>query len=195
MVPPSHACFWCHCRLQAGHLALPFWSAYNCSKAGLDILSECLRYELSDQGIAVVTVKPGPVRTPIWDKSRKKSQSVLDGMPAEMQQLYGATIDKVRHPDGCSGAATLLLCGSAYGTQGSPGRSDARLVHEWQASRVQHAPPRVQTLPRFVLSSGPAGCLTACSRVQHWQPCVVCVCVVADEQHGGNDRRDSHTCL
>lgn len=82
-------------------MALPFWSAYNCSKAGLDILSECLRYELSDQGIAVVTVKPGPAQTPIWDKARKKSQSVLDGMPAEMQQLYGATIDKVRHPDGC----------------------------------------------------------------------------------------------
>lgn len=79
----------------AGHLALPFWSAYNCSKAGLDRLSECLRYELADQGIAVVNVKPGPVRTPIWDKSRKKSQSVLDGMPAEMQPLYGATIDKM----------------------------------------------------------------------------------------------------
>jgi NAD(P)-dependent dehydrogenase (short-subunit alcohol dehydrogenase family) len=93
----------CHCCLKAGHLALPFWSAYNCSKAGLDMLSECLRYELADQGIAVVNVKPGPVRTPIWDKSRKKSQSVLDGMPAEMQPLYGSTIDKVIvcHPASC----------------------------------------------------------------------------------------------
>jgi NAD(P)-dependent dehydrogenase (short-subunit alcohol dehydrogenase family) len=59
------------------------------------MLSECLRYELSDQGISVVCVKPGPVVTPIWDKSRQKSQDVIAGMPAGLQQLYGPTLDKV----------------------------------------------------------------------------------------------------
>lgn len=83
------------CWLQAGHLALPFWSAYNVSKAGLDILSDCLRYELADQGIPVILVKPGPVLTPIWEKSRKKSLDVVDSMPQELQQLYGATLEKV----------------------------------------------------------------------------------------------------
>ena len=81
--------------LQAGHLPLPFWSAYNCSKAGLDILSDCLRYELAAQGIPVVLVKPGPVLTPIWQKARQKSERVMDGMPAEAHQLYGTTMDKV----------------------------------------------------------------------------------------------------
>lgn len=81
--------------MQAGHLALPFWSAYNVSKAGLDMLSECLRYELAAQGIPVVLVKPGPVLTPIWHKSREKSEMVLEGMPPEVQQLYGPTLDKV----------------------------------------------------------------------------------------------------
>lgn len=80
---------------QAGHLALPCWSAYNVSKAGLDILSDCLRYELAAQGIPVVCVKPGPVQTPIWGKSRSKSKAVLQDMPAEAHELYGATLSKV----------------------------------------------------------------------------------------------------
>lgn len=93
-VQSNHGLCMCCCP-QAGHLALPFWSAYNVSKAGLDMLSECLRYELADQGISVVCVKPGPVVTPIWDKSRQKSQDVMAVMPAGMQQLYGPTYDKV----------------------------------------------------------------------------------------------------
>jgi NAD(P)-dependent dehydrogenase (short-subunit alcohol dehydrogenase family) len=52
--------------VQAGHMALPFFSAYNASKAGLDILTDCLRYELQPQGVPVVLIKPGPVATPIW---------------------------------------------------------------------------------------------------------------------------------
>lgn len=81
--------------LQAGHLALPYWSAYNCSKAGLDILTDCLRYELAAQGIPVVLVKPGPVLTPIWQKSRQRSQAAFEGMPPAAQQLYGPSMDKV----------------------------------------------------------------------------------------------------
>lgn len=81
---------------QAGHLALPCWSAYNVSKAGLDILSDCLRYELAAQDIPVILIKPGPVKTPIWGKSRAKSEAVTQNMPAEAQQLYGSTLNKVR---------------------------------------------------------------------------------------------------
>jgi short-subunit dehydrogenase len=90
-----HGCMHLCICTQAGHLALPCWSAYNVSKAGLDILSECLRYELAAQGIPVVLVKPGPVKTPIWGKARSKSEAVVEGMPAEAQELYGATLSKV----------------------------------------------------------------------------------------------------
>jgi NAD(P)-dependent dehydrogenase (short-subunit alcohol dehydrogenase family) len=83
----------CTWRTQAGHLALPFWSAYNVSKAGLDMLSECLRYELQPQGVAVVLVKPGPVVTPIWQTTKAKSEVVVNALGPEAQQLYGAQLD------------------------------------------------------------------------------------------------------
>ena len=74
---------------------MPFWSAYAVSKAGLDILTECLRYELDSQGIAVVLVKPAPIATPIWRTGSARSEALLSGMPAEAQALYGAFLDKV----------------------------------------------------------------------------------------------------
>lgn len=91
--------------VQAGHLPLPFWSAYNVSKAGLDILSDCLRYELASQGIPVVLIKPGPVKTPIWDKSRRKSEEVVAGLPATSQELYGPALEKVGHLTHCKSNA------------------------------------------------------------------------------------------
>lgn len=65
------------------------------SKAGLDIMTECLRYELQQQGVSVVLIKPGPVRTPIWDKSRGRSEAIVKQLPPPAQELYGRALTKV----------------------------------------------------------------------------------------------------
>jgi hypothetical protein len=55
----------------SGELAMPFMSAYNMSKFGLEGFSEALRRELMIFGIDVVVVAPGPIKTPIWTKVDK----------------------------------------------------------------------------------------------------------------------------
>lgn len=57
----------------SGELGMPFMSAYNMSKFGLEGFSEALRRELMVFGIDVVIIAPGPVRTAIWGKVDKSS--------------------------------------------------------------------------------------------------------------------------
>ena len=53
----------------AGRIGIPFFGAYAASKHALNGLSESLRRELLLDGIDVITVVPGPVKTAIWDKA------------------------------------------------------------------------------------------------------------------------------
>eukprot|EP00878_Enallax_costatus_P036429 GHUV01040909.1.p1 GENE.GHUV01040909.1~~GHUV01040909.1.p1 ORF type:complete len:208 (+),score=35.45 GHUV01040909.1:217-840(+) len=76
----------------AGHFTLPFWSSYCSSKFALEGFSECLRYELAPQGVPVILIKPGPVATPIWEKSRAKSYDVSAPAWQPATQVYGSQL-------------------------------------------------------------------------------------------------------
>jgi NAD(P)-dependent dehydrogenase (short-subunit alcohol dehydrogenase family) len=52
-----------------GVLALPMVGGYSASKFALEALSDTLRIELRPWGVSVSTVRPGQVRTPIFDKA------------------------------------------------------------------------------------------------------------------------------
>lgn len=54
------------------------------------------RYELAPQGIPVVLIKPGPVATPIWDKSREKSYTAGSETWDAATQVYGSHLKAVR---------------------------------------------------------------------------------------------------
>lgn len=54
-----------------------------------------MRYELAGQGIKVVLLKPGAVKTPIWDKSLEASEAVVGSLPEEGRRLYGELIKQV----------------------------------------------------------------------------------------------------
>ena len=53
----------------SGQFGNPLLSPYSTSKFALEGLSESLRRELMLFNIDVVTIAPGPVRTPIWEKA------------------------------------------------------------------------------------------------------------------------------
>ena len=53
----------------AGKLSMPFLSPYAGSKHAVEGLSHSLRRELQLYGIDVILIGPGPIRTPIWEKS------------------------------------------------------------------------------------------------------------------------------
>ena len=58
----------------SGEIGMPFMSAYNMSKFGLEGFSEGIRRELLMYGIDVVVIAPGPVKTPIWNKINQKDE-------------------------------------------------------------------------------------------------------------------------
>jgi NAD(P)-dependent dehydrogenase (short-subunit alcohol dehydrogenase family) len=58
-----------------GRIGSPFLSGYCAAKHGLEGLSESLRRELMLYGIDVVIVRPGAVKTPIWDKAEQMDAS------------------------------------------------------------------------------------------------------------------------
>jgi len=53
----------------SGRIVTPYTGAYGSSKFAVEAISDALRCELFNQGIKVVIIEPGPIKTPIWDKA------------------------------------------------------------------------------------------------------------------------------
>ena len=79
-----------------GRVGLPLVGAYNASKFGLEGLSDSLRRELRPQGVDVILIEPGGVKTPIWTKSEQLADEMLEDVPPEAERLYGGLIEAVR---------------------------------------------------------------------------------------------------
>jgi NAD(P)-dependent dehydrogenase (short-subunit alcohol dehydrogenase family) len=79
-----------------GRVALPLVAAYNASKFGLEGISDSLRRELRPQGVDVILIEPGGVRTPIWRKGNELADEIQEGMPPEAERLYGPMIAALR---------------------------------------------------------------------------------------------------
>jgi NAD(P)-dependent dehydrogenase (short-subunit alcohol dehydrogenase family) len=79
-----------------GRVALPLLSPYNASKFALEGVSDSLRRELRPQGVQVIVIEPGGVRTPIWGKGNELAASMMAAMPPEAERLYGRMIEAVR---------------------------------------------------------------------------------------------------
>jgi NAD(P)-dependent dehydrogenase (short-subunit alcohol dehydrogenase family) len=62
----------------------------------LEAISDSLRRELRGQGVEVVLVEPGAIKTPIWQKGNAAADEMLAGAPPEARELYGDTIEALR---------------------------------------------------------------------------------------------------
>lgn len=72
----------------SGKLVYPFLGPYYASKFALEGFSHVLRRELMLYDIKVVIIAPGPIKTPIWEKSTQLSAEVLDS-------AYGAMASRL----------------------------------------------------------------------------------------------------
>ena len=61
----------------SGQIAFAFLSPYCASKFALEAFGDCLRREMIIYGIDVISIEPGPVKTPIWNKSPEIPAEVL----------------------------------------------------------------------------------------------------------------------
>lgn len=79
-----------------GRVALPLVAAYNASKFALEAVSDSLRRELLGQGVDVIVIEPGGVKTPIWKKGNELADEIQEQMPPEVERLYGRLIEGLR---------------------------------------------------------------------------------------------------
>jgi NAD(P)-dependent dehydrogenase (short-subunit alcohol dehydrogenase family) len=79
-----------------GRMAAPLLGAYNASKFGLEAVSDSLRRELHSQGVDVIVIEPGGVKTPIWRKGGELASELAADMPPEAERLYGRQVEAVR---------------------------------------------------------------------------------------------------
>jgi NAD(P)-dependent dehydrogenase (short-subunit alcohol dehydrogenase family) len=79
-----------------GRVALPLVGAYNASKFALEAVSDSLRRELHSQGVDVIVIEPGGVKTPIWRKGNELAAELTADMPPEAERLYGRQIEALR---------------------------------------------------------------------------------------------------
>jgi len=98
----------------AGRSALPFLGAYAASKHALVAVADTWRVELRPFGIEVSLVEPGTIRTPIWTKSAQLADSLANGAPPQLSELYGrriAAFGRVAAERGAKGAsAEAVAC-------------------------------------------------------------------------------------
>lgn len=58
-----------------GRMAAPFLGAYSATKAAVESLTDSFRRELLVYGIDCITIAPGAIKTPIWDKAEEKDKA------------------------------------------------------------------------------------------------------------------------
>jgi NAD(P)-dependent dehydrogenase (short-subunit alcohol dehydrogenase family) len=70
----------------SGRIANPFMGAYSASKHALEAYSDALRMELAPWGIRVLLIEPGPIQTPIWEKSGMAAADLMkENNPADWE--------------------------------------------------------------------------------------------------------------
>ncbi len=71
-----------------GTLALPMVGVYSASKFALEALSDTLRVELRPWKIPVTIIRPGQVRTSIFDKARDSLDERIHEIPGDLKSVY-----------------------------------------------------------------------------------------------------------
>lgn len=79
----------------AGKISFPGLGAYHASKHAVEAISDTLRLELKNSGIAVSVIQPGRIITPIWESSLGAATKLLDSIPEDELAPYKKLTDAV----------------------------------------------------------------------------------------------------
>jgi NAD(P)-dependent dehydrogenase (short-subunit alcohol dehydrogenase family) len=76
----------------SGRSVWPLTGPYTASKFALEALTDTLRREVGPHGVRVVSVEPGGIATPVWDKSRAEAERMVSAMPGDTRRRYDGLI-------------------------------------------------------------------------------------------------------
>lgn len=66
----------------------PFISPYSASKKACEILFNALNLECKKSNVKIVTIRPGVVKTPIWDKAISYNEKILEKIDQQLLIKY-----------------------------------------------------------------------------------------------------------
>lgn len=66
----------------------PYIAPYCASKRALDILFNSLSLEFKNKNIKIVSIKPGSIKTPIWNKSIEKNRKSIEKLSQFFKEKY-----------------------------------------------------------------------------------------------------------
>ena len=72
----------------SGRIASPYLGPYCASKFAVRAFSDSLRREMRSFGVKVILVEPGPISTPIWEKSMDQSMNIQKQLSPELAKAY-----------------------------------------------------------------------------------------------------------
>ncbi|MCP9234312.1 SDR family oxidoreductase [Lewinella sp. JB7] len=126
----------------SGYLTSPFTTLYSASKFAVEALTDGLRRELMTFGIDVISVAPGPVKTPIWSKGREQTEAFRNSR-------YGAMLEKLGPYTEAAEAAGIepeVVAEAVYRalTDENPRPDVLVMKKSWMAKALALAPKRVQ---------------------------------------------------
>ncbi len=106
-----------------GRLTLPFYGLYGASKHAVEALTEGYRYELSQLGVDVVLVQPGPFPTNLWaavqkpsDPGRAEKYGDVAALPGKFVEFLGGVFGGPDAPNPHDTAETIAqLVGTPRG--------------------------------------------------------------------------------
>jgi NAD(P)-dependent dehydrogenase (short-subunit alcohol dehydrogenase family) len=78
-----------------GRIAFPMTGAYHAAKFGIEAVGDVFRRELRQAGISVSIVEPGSIATPIWERSDREIDALVERAP-RTETLYGKQVAAMR---------------------------------------------------------------------------------------------------
>ncbi len=93
----------------SGLIAKPFLGAYAASKFAIEALSDALRREFMSYDIDVIVIEPGPVKTPIWGKSKHLKPRYQDTDYADVMSHINHQIDQMSSGAICANRVVKII--------------------------------------------------------------------------------------
>jgi NAD(P)-dependent dehydrogenase (short-subunit alcohol dehydrogenase family) len=106
-----------------GRIAFPMNGSYHAAKFAIEAVGDVFRQELRPWGISVSIVEPGSIATPIWERSDREIDALVERAP-QTEALYGKQL------------AALRKVSKSLGERGiSPDRVASKIEHALSARR------------------------------------------------------------